>query len=71
MGAESSSLWAEVKHLDDLLRNIVNSQWYSSIYEDWKPKIAEIIEKSESETIKRGVVKTPELDANRGHPNRQ
>ena len=36
---------APVKHLADL-RNRVNSQWYSSIYEDWRPKIVEDIEKS-------------------------
>ena len=38
---------APVKHLADL-RNIVNSQWYSSIYEDWRPKI-EDIERSDGE----------------------
>ena len=32
---------APVKHLADL-RNRVNSQWYSSIYEDWRPKIEDI-----------------------------
>ena len=30
------------------LRNRVNSQWYSSIYEDRRPKIVEDIEKSDS-----------------------
>ena len=39
-------LSAVVKHRDDL-RNRVNSQRYSCIYEDWKPKIVEDIEKSE------------------------
>ena len=34
------------KHLADL-RNRVNSQWYSSIYEDWRPEIVEDIEKSD------------------------
>ena len=29
---------APVKHLADL-RNRANSQWYSSIYEDWRPKM--------------------------------
>ena len=29
------------------LRNRVNSQWYSSIYEDWRPEIVEDIEKSD------------------------
>ena len=29
---------APVKRLADL-RNRANSQWYSSIYEDWRPKI--------------------------------
>ena len=35
-----------VKRLGDL-RNRVNSQRYSSIYEDWRPKIVEDIEKSD------------------------
>ena len=38
MGAESTSPWAPVKCLADL-RNRANSQWYSSIYEDRRPKI--------------------------------
>ena len=32
---------AQVKHLADL-RNRANSQWYSSIYEDGRPKIEDI-----------------------------
>ena len=32
---------APVKHLADL-RNRANSQWYSSIYEDRRPKIEDI-----------------------------
>ena len=32
---------ALLKHLADL-RNRENSQWYSSIYEDWRPKIEDI-----------------------------
>ena len=60
-----------MKHLADLLRNRANSQRYSSIYEDWTPKIVEDTEKSDSETIKPGAVKRPELDPNRGHPNNQ
>ena len=36
-----------MKHLADLLTNRVNSQWYPSIYEDWRPKIIEDIEKSD------------------------
>ena len=35
-----------VKHLADL-RSRANSQWYSSIYEDWRPKIAEDIVRSD------------------------
>ena len=35
---------APVKCLTDL-RNRANGQWYSSIYEDWRPKIVEDIEK--------------------------
>ena len=57
-----------VKHLDDL-RNREKSQCYSSIHEDWRPKIEEDTEKSDGETIKPGAVKRPELDLNRGHPN--
>ena len=49
-----------VKHVADL-KNRVNSQWYSSIYEDWRPKI-EDIERSDSETIKPGALKRTELD---------
>ena len=69
MGMESTSPCAQVKHLTGLLRNRPNSQWYSSIYEDGRPKIVEDFEKSDGETIKPGTVKTPELDPNRGHPN--
>ena len=43
----------------------MNSQWYSSIYEDWRPKIVENIENSSGETIKPGAVNQPELDPNR------
>ena len=70
MGAESTSPCVQVKHLADLLRNRAkNSQWYSSIHEDWRPKIVEEIEKSDGETIRPGAAKRPELDTNRGHPN--
>ena len=69
MGAESTSPCAHVKQLADFLRNRVNSQWYSSIYEDWRPKIVQDIQKSDGETIKPGAVQRPELDPNRGHPN--
>ena len=44
-----------VKYLADL-RSRVNSQQYSSIYEDRRPKI-EDIERSDSETRKPGVLK--------------
>ena len=47
MGAESTSPGVWVEHLADLLRNRVNSQWYSSIYEDWRHKIIKDIEKSD------------------------
>ena len=46
VGAESTSPWERVKHLADPLRNRVNSQRYSSIYEDCRPKIVEDTEKS-------------------------
>ena len=39
------------------LRNRANSQQYSSIYEDQRPKIVEDIEKSGGETIKWGALK--------------
>ena len=47
---------APVKRLADL-RNRANSQQYSSIYEDQRPKIVEDIEKSGGETIKWGALK--------------
>ena len=49
-----------VKHLADL-RSRANSQRYSSIYEDRRPKI-EDIEKSHGQTTKPGVLKRPKLD---------
>ena len=45
MGAEPSSPCAQLEHLADLLRNRVDSQWNPSLYEIWRPKIAEDIEK--------------------------
>ena len=48
-----------VKHLAEL-RSRANSQRYSSIYEDLRPK-TEDIERSHGETIKPGVLKRPEL----------
>ena len=45
MGAEPSSLCAQQEHLADLLRNRVNSQWNPSLYEVWRPKIVEGIDK--------------------------
>ena len=47
------------KYLADL-RSRVNSQQYSCIYEDQRPKI-EDIERSDGETIKAGVLKRLEL----------
>ena len=46
------------KYLADL-RSRANSQQYSSIYEDWRPKV-EDIETSDSDTRKPGVLKRPE-----------
>ena len=60
MGAESTSPLAPVKGLADL-RNRANSQWYSSIYEDQRPKI-EDIEKSDGETIKPRALKRTEFE---------
>ena len=47
MGAESTSLCTWVKHLPNLLRNKANSQQYSSIYEDRRPKSIEDTEKKQ------------------------
>ena len=47
VGAESTSPCALVKGLGDL-KNRANSQHYSRIYEDQRPKIVEDIEKSDS-----------------------
>ena len=44
VGAQPSSLCAQLKELADLLRNRVNSQWNPSLYEVWRPKIVEDIE---------------------------
>ena len=49
-----------VKYLADL-RSRANSQRYSSIYENQRPKI-EDIERSDGETTKPGVLKRLELD---------
>ena len=43
MEAESTFPCAWVKHLSYLLRSRVNSQWYPSIYEDWRPKTVETL----------------------------
>ena len=48
------------KYLADL-RSRANSQQYSSIYEDQRPKI-EDIERSDGATTKHGVLKRLELD---------
>ena len=45
MGVEPSSPCAQLEHLADLLRNRVNSQWNPSLYEVWRPKIVDDIEK--------------------------
>ena len=45
MGAQPSSFFSQLEHLANLLRNTVNSQWNPSLYEIWKQKIAEDIEK--------------------------
>ena len=63
VGAESTSPCTWVKHLADLLRNRVNSQQYSRIYEDWRPKIVKDIEKSDEYV---GASSTP---AGRGNPS--
>ena len=45
VGVEPSSPCAQLEHLADLLRNRVNSQWNPSLYEVWRPKIVDDIEK--------------------------
>ena len=45
MGVEPSSPCAQLEHLADLLRNRVNSQWNPSLYEVWRQKFTENIEK--------------------------
>ena len=50
MGAEPSSPYAQLKHLADLPGSRVNRQWNPSIYEVWRPKIVEDIEK---QTVRR------------------
>ena len=47
-----------VKYLAEL-RSRANSQQYSTIYEDRRPKIQDI-ERSDGETRKHGVLKRPE-----------
>ena len=51
MGADPTSPCAQLEHLADLLRNRVNIQWNPSI---GRPKIAEDIEKTDSEEIALG-----------------
>ena len=43
--AEPTFPYARVEHLANLLRNRVNSQWNPSLYEVWRQKIVEDIEK--------------------------
>ena len=62
MGEESTSPCTQAEHLADLLRNRVNSQQYSRIYEDWRPKIVKDIEKSDEYV---GASSTPD---GRGNP---
>ena len=45
MGAEPTCSCTQLGHLANLLKNRVNSQQNPSLYEVWKPKIAEDIEK--------------------------
>ena len=46
MGAESTSLYTQMKHLANLLRNKAISQQNPSIYEDKRPKSVEDTEKT-------------------------
>ena len=54
VGTESTSPYAQVKHLVDLLRNRANSQRYSSMYEDRRLNIVEDIERSEGKKSVKG-----------------
>ena len=59
---EPSSPCVHLEHLSDLLRNRVNSQWNPSLYEVWRPKIVEDIDK---QTVRRlcGNAKVPGICA--------
>ena len=46
---EPSSPCAKLEHLADLLRNRVNSPQNPRLYEVWRPKIVEDIEKQREE----------------------
>ena len=41
MGPEPTCLCTQLEYLADLLKNRVNNQQNPSLYEVWKPKIAE------------------------------
>ena len=45
VGVEPSSPCAQLEHLVNLLSNRVNRQWNHSLYEVWRPKIVEDMEK--------------------------
>ena len=44
-GGEVGGNRAQLEYLADRLRKRVNSQWNPSLYEVWRPKIVEVIEK--------------------------
>ena len=54
MVVESTSPCTQVKHLADLLRNKANSQQYSSVYGDRRPKSIEDTEKTNGKGIASG-----------------
>ena len=54
MGVESTSPCTLVKHLADLLRNKANSQQYSRVYEDRRPKSIKDTEKTDGKGVASG-----------------
>ena len=54
MGAESTFLGTQVKHLAVLLRKEANSQQYPSVYENRRPKSIEDTEKTDNKGIASG-----------------
>ena len=52
MGEEPSSPCTQLEHLANLLRNRVDSQWNPSLYEVWRPKSTEDMEKQKMKRLR-------------------